>query len=213
MEENNSNQKCVIEHLDINGNKYLVADNCFYQKEHDEFKDFLYKLTQEPNQYLFHLNKSSYRFNNEYVYFKQINTGLLKKFKYLPICSISAKTRKIKDEDVTTLVWSWNNISPGINYNPELLEKIKILKKYISQDFKLQNYGLVFKKSKFKDTQDSAIYQGLIYTSWLCKKLDGFKIFSNFSSAGEPVNLNSQEVNYYGVKEIFRPYVFVILYE
>ena len=107
--------KPKIQYLQIdNSGEYLIADKCFYPKEADEFNEFVSDFTINTDKYFYYPKDSSYNLEDDKILFKDSNNKITT-FKYIPICSVSGRIRKINDKKIASLLWSWNNKSLGSN--------------------------------------------------------------------------------------------------
>jgi hypothetical protein len=207
------NLKPEIKYLDLDAKEhYLIADKCFYPKEPEEFNNLITDFTKNDKNYIYYPIDSSYIMEDGKIHFKNSEDEIIS-FNYIPICSVSGNIKIINEKKIASLLWAWNNESLGVAQSPELKKKIELLKELNHYDFKLSQHGLAFREQEFKDPIDSALYQASIYTAWFCKKLDGFKIFCNFSSGGMRIELKEFEKKHYGLSHITRPYTFIILYK
>jgi hypothetical protein len=206
------NAKPKIQYLTIDDSEeYLISDKCFFPKNPDEFNTFITDFTSNPDKYLYYPENTSYMFEDNNILFKN-DKDEIEKFNYIPICSVSGKLREINGKKISSLLWSWNNKTLGVSPTPELKKKVEDLKSLTDQDFKLRQFGLAFREHEFENPIDTAIYQATVYTSWFCKKLNGFKIFFNMSSGGDLIELSDKEKENYGLENIVRPYTFLVLF-
>ena len=184
----------------------------FFPKNPDEFNQIINDFTFNPNDFLYYPTDSSYSFDNGKISFKDSKDNITT-YNYIPVCIVSGNVREINNSKVASLLWSWNKKSLSISPDHTLKQKIEDLKILNKEDLKLQYYGLAFREKEFENPLDSAIYQATIYTTWFCKKLNGFKIFCNYSSGGLPVELEEDDQEQSGVSSIIRPFNFIILYK
>ena len=205
--------KPKVQYIQIDdSDEYLITDKCFYPKIPDDFNQLVDDFTKNPDNFFHHPDDSSYLLEDGKILFKNSKDEITT-FNYIPICSVSGNIREINGKKISSLLWTCNDKSLGVSKSLELKQKIEFLKELREHDFKLKQYGLAFREHEFEDPLDTAIYQASVYTAWFCRKMDGFKIFCNFASGGNKVELQDFEKKKNGLSHIIRPFMFVILYK
>ena len=205
--------------------RYIKIDNTNYLVEPNNFESKNTKLEKKLN-VIKNIFISNHTYDildlgefNHYILepgklinYNHLEIKIIKEYQVIPICSVAGKFREIDNQIVYSLLWTWNNNSFGININPELKQKIELIKINIESNIKFNSSGLVFSNKHFENPLAIAIQQATVYTSWFKQILGANHIFCNLNSGGEIIELSKEEQEYYGMSHIIRPYQFMVVF-